>query len=260
MLTKLLLFWQANTFRGCTFHRPCGRLFLGRQSTLLLRTWGKRSKGTVSACLLPSQILFFARLLPFTPHSAWCPSQTRIALTTRSIDDVLLCGLWPHHAALLLFFRTSSQIARIRWVCTGFSHTPDTVRDAPFLPLLTDELSRMAALGVVSRPCVVRTASRNAVCILSHASVSRPLRTDVHTVGQQGTSGGNARQAYPPRTRDTMVVRISRIVTVRGCPPGFAGGSRGSRMLHAASVRSRGEDVRFRTAFGWGLFMGRRGT
>jgi hypothetical protein len=67
-------------------------------------------------------------------------------------------------------------------------------------------------------------------------------------------------RAHPPRTREMMACKTSRLVCVRGYPPRFAEGLRGSRMLHAASVTSCGEDVRLRTAFGWALFMGRRGT
>jgi hypothetical protein len=81
---------------------------------------------------------------------------------------------------------------------------------------VTEWFSRMAALGVGSRPCVVRTGSRRMVCILSHTSVCRQLRKDVQTGDHRGTSGGNARQAHRPRTRDTMAVRISHLVTVRG--------------------------------------------
>jgi hypothetical protein len=158
------------------------------------------------------------------------------------------------------------------WWLDAPAHPPGThwsqrahdacARSPPCPVVLTAWLSRMAALGVLSRPCVVRTASRRAVCILSHTPVRRPWRTDVQTGDHQGTSGGNARQAHPPRTRDTIAVRISRLVTMRGGPLRQAEGLSGSRMLHSALVRSLGADVRFRTAcgYGWGLVIGRRET
>jgi hypothetical protein len=72
----------------------------------------------------------------------------------------------------------------------------------------------------------------------------RPPRGD-----HQIPSGGNALQAHPPRTREVMACKTSRLVCVRGCPPGIAGGLRGSRMLHSASVTSRGEGLRLRDTF-----------
>jgi hypothetical protein len=138
---------------------------------------------------------------------------------------------------------------------------PSDPRAPPCSVIVTAWLSRMAALGVGSRPCVGRTASRHVVCILSHVPVSRPWWMWVHPVGQRGTSGGNARQTHPPRTRDTMACTILRLCAVRERPSGVARGRSGSRMLPSASVRSRGEGLRFMTAFGWNgrLFIRWRG-
>jgi len=66
---------------------------------------------------------------------------TRLALATRSIDDLLLRGLWPRHATLPPSFQNSSQLAGISRVCTGFSNNPDIVRYTPFLPLKRRTLS-----------------------------------------------------------------------------------------------------------------------
>src|SRR5690348_1160653 len=98
----------------------------------------------------------------------------------------------------------------------------------------------MAALGVASRPWLERMASRKVVWIVSHTPLSRQLRKYVHTVDQLGKSWGNALQPHPLRTRYKMALSTSRIFVMRGCPPGLAGGIKGSRMLHSASVRSLG--------------------
>src|SRR5712692_7476237 len=41
-----------------------------------------------------------------------------------------------------------------------------------------------------------------------------------------------------------MALITSRISVVRGCPPGLAGGIRGSRILHSLSLTSLGELLR----------------
>jgi hypothetical protein len=62
-------------------------------------------------------------------------SHTHFALTPRSIDDLLVRSLWPQHATLPFSFRNFSHMARISWVCTRLSNSPDILRYTPFLPL-----------------------------------------------------------------------------------------------------------------------------
>src|SRR2546421_11541975 len=111
----------------------------------------------------------------------------------------------------------SPLVSTSRWCLRPLIFLPASYpRSPPCSVVLTDWLSRMPALGVGSRPCVIRTASRNVVCILSHTPVSRQLQKYVHTVDLHGKSCGNALQAHPPRTRYKMALSISRIFCVRG--------------------------------------------
>src|SRR5713226_1900199 len=98
----------------------------------------------------------------------------------------------------------------------------------------------IAALGVGLRPCFRRTHSRKAVCMRFQIPVLRQARKLLHTVDQGGNSCGKARHWLPVRSRYKMALITSRILVVRGCPPGLAGGISGSRILHSFSVTSLG--------------------
>ena len=114
----------------------------------------------------------------------------------------------------------------------------------PFSVVFTDWLSIMAALGVRLLPSDCRTLGRSASWTPSHVPSSVHLRKYLYTVCQGGRSCGSIRHGHPVRSTYTMPLTISRISTVRGRPPGLAGGSKGSKMSHSSSVRSLGYDLR----------------
>ena len=110
----------------------------------------------------------------------------------------------------------------------------------PFSVVFTDWLSMIAALGVGLLPSDCRTLGRSASWTPSHVPSSVHLRKYLYTVCQGGRSCGSIRHGHPVRSTYTMPLTTSRISTVRGRPPGLAGGSKGSRMSHCSSVRSLG--------------------
>ena len=114
----------------------------------------------------------------------------------------------------------------------------------PFSVVFTDWLSMIAALGVGLLPSDCRTLGRSASWTPSHVPSSVHLRKYLYTVCQGGRSCGSIRHGHPVRSTYTMPLTTSRISTVRGRPPGLAGGSKGSRMSHCSSVRSLGYDLR----------------
>ena len=114
----------------------------------------------------------------------------------------------------------------------------------PFSVVFTDWLSMIAALGVGLLPSDCRTLGRSASWTPSHVPSSVHLRKYLYTVCQGGRSCGSIRHGHPVRSTYTMPLTTSRISTVRGRPPGLAGGSKGSRMSHSSSVRSLGYGLR----------------
>ena len=114
----------------------------------------------------------------------------------------------------------------------------------PFPVVFTDWLSMIAALGVGLLPSDCRTLGRSASWTPSQVPSSVHLRKYLYTVCQGGRSCGSIRHGHPVRSTYTMPLTTSRISTVRGRPPGLAGGSKGSRMSHSWSVRSLGYGLR----------------
>ena len=114
----------------------------------------------------------------------------------------------------------------------------------PFSVVFTDWLSMIAALGVGLLPSDCRTLGRSASWTPSQVPSSVHLRKYLYTVCQGGRSCGSIRHGHPVRSTYTMPLTTSRISTVRGRPPGLAGGSKGSRMSHSWSVRSLGYGLR----------------
>ena len=110
----------------------------------------------------------------------------------------------------------------------------------PFSVVLTDWLSMIAALGVGSLPSACRTLGRRASWTRSHVPSSLHARKYHHTVPQGGRSWGMARHVHPLRRTYRMPFTTSRSSTVRGRPPGLAGGSSRPRISHCSSVRSLG--------------------
>ena len=114
----------------------------------------------------------------------------------------------------------------------------------PFSVVFTDWLSMMAALGVGLLPSDCRTLGRSDLWTPSHVPSSVHLRKYLYTVCQAGRSCGSIRHGHPVRSTYRMPLTTSRVSTVRGRPPGLAGGSKGSIMSHCSSVRSLGYDLR----------------
>ena len=113
----------------------------------------------------------------------------------------------------------------------------------PFSVVFTLWLSMIAALGVGSLPSASRTQGRSVSLTRSHVPSMVQLRKYLYRVCQGGRSCGTIRQGHPLRSKYRMPFTTSRRSTVRGRPPGLAGGSRGPRISHCSSVRSLG--VRF---------------
>ena len=110
----------------------------------------------------------------------------------------------------------------------------------PFSVVFTLWLSMMAALGVRSLPSTSRTSGRRVSWTFAHVPSSVHLRKYLYTVCQEGRSCGSIRQAHPVRSTYRLALTTSRRSTVRGLPPGLAGGSNGSKASHWSSVRSEG--------------------
>ena len=110
----------------------------------------------------------------------------------------------------------------------------------PFSVVFTDWLSMIAALGVGFLPSASRTAERRVPLTRFHVPSVVHFRKYLYTVCQGGRSLGSIRQAHPLRSAYRMPLTTSRRSTVRGRPPGLAGGSRGARISHCSSVRSLG--------------------
>ena len=114
----------------------------------------------------------------------------------------------------------------------------------PFSVVFTLWLSMIAALGVGSLPSASRTQGRSVSLTRSHVPSMVQLRKYLYRVCQGGRSCGTIRQGHPLRSKYRMPFTTSRRSTVRGRPPGLAGGSRGPRISHCSSVRSLGYDLR----------------
>ena len=97
----------------------------------------------------------------------------------------------------------------------------------PFSVVFTLWLSMIAALGVGFLPSASRTQGRS-VSLSFPRSIHGPMRRYLYRVCQGGRSCGTIRQGHPLRSQDA--VHSSRRSTVRGRPPGLAGGSRGPRI------------------------------
>ena len=114
----------------------------------------------------------------------------------------------------------------------------------PFSVVFTLWLSMIAALGVGFLPSASRTQGRSVSLTRSHVPSMVQLRKYLYRVCQGGRSCGTIRQGHPLRSKYRMPFTTSRRSTVRGRPPGLAGGSRGPRISHCSSVRSLGYDLR----------------
>ena len=114
----------------------------------------------------------------------------------------------------------------------------------PFSVVFTLWLSMIAALGVGFLPSASRTQGRSVSLTRSHVPPMVQLRKYLYRVCQGGRSCGTIRQGHPLRSKYRMPFTTSRRSTVRGRPPGLAGGSRGPRISHCSSVRSLGYDLR----------------
>ena len=114
----------------------------------------------------------------------------------------------------------------------------------PFSVVFTLWLSIIAALGVGSLPTASRTEGRSVSLTRSHVPSIVQLRKYLYRVCQGGRSWGTIRQGHPLRSTYRTPFIISRRSTVRGRPPGLAGGSRGLRIAHCLFVRSLGYDLR----------------
>ena len=97
----------------------------------------------------------------------------------------------------------------------------------PFSVVFTLWLSMIAALGVGFLPSASRTQGRSVSLTRSHVPPMVQLRKYLYRVCQGGRSCGTIRQGHPLRSKYRMPFTTSRRSTVRGRPPGLAGGSRG---------------------------------
>ena len=111
---------------------------------------------------------------------------------------------------------------------------------APFAVVWTRWLSKMAALGLRSRPSACLTCARNRLLIRLHTPRLRQRLTEEYTVSHFGRSFGILRQPPPLLGRYRIPLTISRIATRRGLPPGWPSGRSGSRIAHSSSLRSLG--------------------
>ena len=113
----------------------------------------------------------------------------------------------------------------------------------PFSLVWTDWLSRMAALGVGSRPSDSRTLGCKVPWMRSQVPSIRHCLKYHQTVPQGGKSWGIMRQGQPLRSTYKVPLMTSRRSTLRWRPLGLAGGSRGASVSHCSSVTSLGYDL-----------------
>ena len=115
---------------------------------------------------------------------------------------------------------------------------------APLSVVLTDWLSRIAALGAPSRPSLRRTCHRSSSWMRCHVPSADQAAKYLNTEFQGGKSCGSARHAHPVRRLYRMASTTSFRVYVAGRPPRavphFAGPKRGSIRRNCSSVRSLG--------------------
>ena len=108
----------------------------------------------------------------------------------------------------------------------------------PFSVVLTDWLSMIAALGVGSLPSASLTFGLSVSWIRCHVPSRVHLRKYLYSVCHGGRSCGAIRQGHPVRRTYRIPFIISRGSTVRGLPPGLAGGIKAASSSHWASVKS----------------------
>ena len=110
----------------------------------------------------------------------------------------------------------------------------------PFSVVFTLWLSMIAALGVGFLPSASRTQGRSVSLTRFHVPSMVQLRKYLYRACQ----GSSIRQGHPVRSTYSVELTTCRRSTVRGLPPGLAGGSSGPSISHWSSVRSLGYDLR----------------
>ena len=221
--------------RECSFDHPSSR-----QHLKVVAVPGALDNLERPACQGPDpldQLSSIASIGPDQPHAGKPPCQF-IDDQLRSIS-ILDIGRMHHHRQQQPHgIYNDVSLSTVDLLASIIATRP------PFSVVLTDWLSMIAALGVGLLPSDCRTLGRRASWTRSQVPSSVHLRKYVHNVCQGGRSCGSIRQGHPVRSTYTMPLTTSRISTVRGRPPGLAGGSKGSRMSHSWSVRSLGYGLR----------------